>query len=163
MLDRVSSAAACSRIPASTGTVGRAGRARAVHATASARTSRSTWIFTGSILLLVGLLLFLVLSKREKSSRHRVGGFWGYPAPQQVSGAWDVHSGCVCPVGRGAGRCGYPADTRRMPRDYPPVSRSFPPATSVCPHIYPQPVCADFALSRWYGNLHHAFTRTTPA
>ena len=36
-LERVSSAAACRRIPASTGAVGRAGRARAVQATASAR------------------------------------------------------------------------------------------------------------------------------
>jgi len=36
--------------------------------------------------------------------------------PQQVSGAWDVHSGCGCPGGEGAGRCGYPADARRMPR-----------------------------------------------
>src|SRR5579875_2987773 len=35
-------------MPASTGTAGRAGSARAVHATASASTSRSTWNFTGT-------------------------------------------------------------------------------------------------------------------
>src|SRR6202035_1527669 len=37
-------------MPASTGAVGRAGKARAVHATASASGSRSTWSFTGCLL-----------------------------------------------------------------------------------------------------------------
>src|ERR1700756_3880026 len=37
-------------MPASTGAVGRAGSARAVHATASASGSRSTWSFTGCLL-----------------------------------------------------------------------------------------------------------------
>src|SRR5215471_18374659 len=41
-------------MPASTGTAGRAGSPRAVQATASASASRSTWIFTGSCLLLRG-------------------------------------------------------------------------------------------------------------
>jgi hypothetical protein len=40
-------------MPASTGTAGRAGSPRAAQATASASASRSTWIFTGSCLLLL--------------------------------------------------------------------------------------------------------------
>src|SRR5215831_1013561 len=62
-------------MPASTGTAGRAGSPRAVQATASASASRSTWIFTGSCLLLLGsetararlAYYLIVLGDRDKN------------------------------------------------------------------------------------------------
>src|SRR3984957_10362098 len=69
-------------MPASTGAVGRAGSARAVHATASASGSRSTWSFTGCLLPVV---MFASLACRGMS--HLAGLV--SPVRREPTCSWD--------------------------------------------------------------------------
>src|SRR5262249_18398226 len=116
-------------MPASTGTAGRAGSPRAVQATASASASRSTWIFTGSCLLLLGsetararlAYYLIVLGDRDKNvavvGTVDAGDSGRCPSPRRFR-----ESQGLCAGGGGAGDELWtgPAPGRRVPSVPPP-------------------------------------------
>src|SRR5262249_11972814 len=115
-------------MPASTGTAGRAGSPRAVQATASASASRSTWIFTGSCLLLLGsepararpAYSLFVLGEKDKNvavvGTVDAGHSERCPSPRRFRESQGL---CAGGDGRGMG-CGHGGHRGGASRRYPP-------------------------------------------
>src|SRR5215469_15336149 len=145
-------------MPASTGAVGRAGSARAVHATASASGSRSTWSFTGcllpesAVMFAVSRGLGMCLAGRSPNPQPGQEPTWFLAFLSYknvvVIGAVETGETVVGPVQRLSfvhSRCAGSGDDRGGAVYVSPLSPRYPrflPRFSLAvPQSYPQAVC----------------------